>query len=131
MRIQLRFDTTSHEDLNVAPFATRQFRLLDTPLLSSEAVNAGDVIEAELLPDGTYRFLRIVERAPMRHYSWVVPQGWSESPGREAFMAKVEGAGGRWEHLLGGLLYVHIPVDSTFDPEAELDRYLSSDWPEA
>jgi hypothetical protein len=94
-------------------------------------VYAGDVIEAELLADGIYHFLGVVERAPLRHHSWVVPRGWLESPHRDAYIASVESVGGTWEQVLGGVLYVHIPAEVDFDAEAELDKYLSLGWPEA
>jgi hypothetical protein len=129
--IQLRFDAMRYESVDVVPLPARQFRLEHTPLLSSEPVYTGDVIEAEHLPDGIHQFLRVVERAPMRHYAWVVPRGWHDSPDRAAYVAKVENAGGRWEQVFGGVLRVHIPSESAFDPEAELDRHLRSDWPEA
>jgi hypothetical protein len=67
----------------------------------------------------------------MRHFSWVVPRGWSDSRERDAYLERVEAAGGTWEQLAGGVLYVHIPNDSAFDAEAELDRHLKTEWPEA
>ena len=129
--IRLRFDETSHETVEVVRVAACRFRLEDTPLLASEPVHLGDVIEAEPLPDGTHRFVGVVERAPMRHHAWVVWSGFPGSPDFEAFRRAVEGAGGRWELSLGGVLHAHVPTESGLDAEAELSRYLRSDWPEA
>jgi len=129
--IRLRFDEASHESVDVVPVGTHQFRLNDTPLLATEPVFAGDVIEAVVQADGTSRFVRVLEYAPLRHYSWVVPRNWVESAARDAYVARVEAVGGTWEQSLGGLLHVHIPVEASFDADAELDRYLKSDWPEA
>jgi hypothetical protein len=95
------------------------------------AATGGDVIEARRIPDGTHPFVRVAEWAPMRHYSWIVSQGWVESPTRDVYVAKVEGAGGRWEQAFGGVLHVHVPRESSFDPETELDQCLKSDVPEA
>lgn len=129
--IRLRFDEASHESVTVTRVADRQFRLEHTPLLSPEPLHAGDVVEADALPDGTHRFRRVVRRGAMRHYSWVVPRAWADSEDRDAYVAKVEATGGRWEQVMGGVLHVHIPTDSDFDAAAELGRYLKSDWPEA
>ena len=129
--IQLRFNETSYEGVGVVSLGGYRFRLEDTPLLAAHAAHAGDVIEADPLPDGTLRFVRVVERAPMRHYSWVLPRGWADSPDRDAYVARVESVGGTWEQVFGGVLLVHIPAGSEFDAEAELDRYLKSGWPEA
>ena len=129
--IHLRFDDTSHEEIPAVRVRDRWYRLQATPLLSPEPIHAGDVIEVALLEDGTHRFLRVVERPAVRHYSWVVPRGWLQSPDRHSYIAKVEAVGGTWEQELGGVLHVHIPTEAPFDAEAELDRYLRSDWPEA
>ena len=131
MTIELRSDDLGYGSVDVVRLSERQFRLEDTPLLSSEPMYAGDVIETELLADGTHRFLRVVAQAPMRHYSWMVPRGWHDSPRRDAYIAKVEGAGGHWEQFMGGLLYVHLPLESPFDAEGELAQYLGADAPEA
>ncbi len=129
--IQLRFDETSHEGVEVVPLGERRFRLQDTPVFATDSVFAGDVIEAAPLTDGTHRFVRVLERAPFRHYSWALPRGWSDSPERDTYIAQVEAAGGTWEQVFGGVLFVHIPIESSFDAEAELDRYLKSHSAEA
>jgi len=129
--IRLHFDETSHETVEVVPVGGPRFRLQDTPLSASEPVFAGDVIEIAARPDGRCRFVQVVERAPLRHYAWVVPRGWTESLEHREYLAQVEAVGGTWEQTMGGLLHVHIPIEASFDAEAELDRYLKSDWPEA
>ena len=108
-----------------------RFRLQESPLSATTPVYAGDLIEVEPRSDGSYRFARIVDAAPMRHHSWVVPWGWFESADAHAFMSSVEACGGTWEQSLGGLLHVHIPRAASFDAEVELDRYLKNDWPDA
>jgi len=35
-------------------------------------------------------------------------------------------ADGGWERLFGGLLYVHVPADSLFDVERELERRMAA-----
>jgi len=50
------------------------------------------------------QIVRVVERSPMRHYSWVVPRVFVESPEYRRFGAAVEAAGGRWQGAFGGYL---------------------------
>jgi hypothetical protein len=131
MQIKLRFDDDSHENVQVTELAPGHIRLQDTPLLAPEPVYSGDIIEAEQLPDGTYRYLRVLERAPMRHYSWLVPRSFVESPAYRAFASEIERAGGHWEGVAGGTLHAHLPQASILDAEAVLRRYLSSGSSEA
>ncbi len=125
MQIKLRFDDTSTENLQATELAPGRFRLLDTPFSASESVYSGDIVEAGPLPDGTYRFLRVFERAPMRHYSWMVPRSFVQSSAYSSFTTEIERAGGHWEAVFGGILYAHLPQASTLDVEATLQRYLS------
>ena len=131
MEIRLSFDAASHETVEATALAPGRFRLEDTPLLAPEPVYAGDVVEADPRPDGTYRFRRVADAAPMRHYSWVVARAFTESPAFRAYTEAVVAAAGRWEGAFGGLLLVHVPRDSAFDAEGELSRYLAAARPEA
>ena len=134
LEIQLRIpDEEGWEKLYVQPVAPNVYRLEDTPLFTlilanseDDAIHVGDVIEVEPLPDGTHRLVRIVERSPMRHFTWVVASFFSESAEYRRFGAAVKAAGGYWEGAMGGILWVHLPPDSDFDPEAELDRRIAA-----
>jgi hypothetical protein len=127
--ITLRVDATASEGVYVEPVGPRQYRLEDSPIVASwedNPVHAGDVIEVEPLPDGTHRLVRVVERSPMRHFDWVVPRFFYESPEYTRFGAAVESVGGWWKGAFGGALWVHLPPESTFDPEAELSRRIAA-----
>ena len=82
----------------------------------------GDVIEAELTADGSYRFVRVAERGPFEHKGWVVGPAFLESAYFDAFAAALEGAGGRWEVPMSGWLLTHAPVGSSFDVDEQLFR---------
>ena len=131
MEIRLRFDDHGHETLEALELTPARFRLEATPVLAHKPIYLGDVIQTTPLPDGTHRFVELVEPAAMRHYSWVVPRSFLSSPDYLAFTRALEAASGRIELLMGGVLYVHVPKDISFDAAAELDHYLSSDWPDA
>ncbi len=131
MEIRLRFDDHGHETVEALELSPARFRLEATPVFARKPVYLGDVIQATPLPDGTHRFVELIERARMRHHSWVVPRSFVSSPDYLAFTRAVEAAGGLVEVVMGGVLYAHVPDDASFDAAAELDRYLGSDWPDA
>lgn len=124
--IQLRFDELGHESAEVVEVAPNRFRLEHTPLFPTESVYQGDVIEVEDLPDGTYRFLRIVELSPLQHFTWMVPRVFVQSPEYEAFGAAVEAVGGAWEGIMGGVLHVHLPPVHVAAITAELDHRIAA-----
>jgi hypothetical protein len=127
--IKLCIDATGFEDVLVEPVAANTYRLEETPIFANrdeDPIYAGDIIEVQPLPDATHRLICVVERSPMRHASFFVPQFFVESVELWHFGSAVEAAGGRWESALGGFLWVHLPADSGFDSEAELSRRIAA-----
>lgn len=124
--IRLRFDELGHEDAEVVEVAPNWFRVEHTPLFPTEPVYRGDIIEVERLPDGTCRFVRIVEPSPLQHFTWMVPRSFVESSEYEAFGAAVEAVGGAWEGIMGGVLHVHVPPEHVAAIASELDRGIAA-----
>ena len=128
LAIKLRLDESGWETVNVRPVGDNCYRLLDTPLWWDQEkcpLHIGDVIEAESLADGTHQFLRVSERAALRHYDWILPGSFIESPEYASFCAAIVVAGGGWERAMGGLFWAHLPADTAFDAQAELDRRIA------
>jgi hypothetical protein len=124
--IWLRFDETSQEELAAYSLPGSCFRLTETPVLASQPVYAGDIIDARLLPDGSHRFVRVLVPAPFNHYTWLLSPNVATSQQLKAFIEALESNGGDWEQVFGGLLHVHTPIASTFDVEVEMDRVLEA-----
>jgi hypothetical protein len=127
--ITLRVDANASEEVYVELVGPLRYRLEVTPIvanLEDDPLYGGDVIEAEPLPDGTHRLVRVIERSPMRHFDWIVPRRFVESAEYARFGAAVEAEGGWWESAFGGLLWVHLPTASAFDPQAELSRRIAA-----
>ena len=128
--VRLSFAEGESETVYVTELAVNYFRLEQTPITGAdEQVYLGDTIEATLQADGTYHFEHVVERAPLQHYSWVVPEFFVKSMQYREYGAAVENAGGSWEGLMGGWLLVHIPDGSTFDADTELDGCIAAAKP--
>jgi hypothetical protein len=124
--IRVGFEEGVTESICVTPLGSSIYRLEQTPVWNPDpVVYLGDAIELELLPDGTHRFVRVVERAPLRHYDWVVSQFFVESLEYAQFGKAVEAAGGAWEGIMEGWLLVHLPETSPFDVEGELEHWIA------
>jgi len=108
--------------------AANVYRIEETPAFgfADPDLDLGlrDTIETGLKADGTHCFVRVVKRAELRHYSWILPQQFVDSRQCSEYVAAVEAAGGIWERIMGGFLLVHVPLDSKFDAEAELNRFI-------
>jgi hypothetical protein len=117
------------QTVDVTVLAPNVCRLECTPVTDEEPpLYLGDTIEIEASTDGSHRhrFIRVIERAQLRHHERLVSQQFVESTQYPKFCAVVEAAGGQWETLMGGLFFVHIPIASLFDEATELDRSITA-----
>jgi len=123
------FDGVEEEGLLVTPLGANLYRLEETPIpldRDFETADAdlqlwrGDTIEAEVLESGALRYRTTAAKTPWRHFSWILASDVIDSGAFAAFTDVVERNRGIWERIMGGYFIVHLPEDSTFDPEAEL-----------
>ncbi len=84
--------------------------------------NYGDVIEAVEITARTLQFVRVVERAPLKRFQFLLSQDVAESPALEPILSRVEALDGRWERVFGGVLIMYLPEDSEYDPSKELKK---------
>ena len=122
--IRMQLDEITTETLEVTELATGLFRLESSPIGAPQPLYRGDTVEVVPVNPGTVRKVRVVERAPFSHQSWVVTRLFPGSREYVKFVQDVEAAGGSVENALGGVLRAHLPVNSSFDADAELDRAL-------
>ena len=129
LTIKLRTDESSWESAQVRRAGPDRYQLEQTPMWSNredDRLFLGDEIRAELLPDGTHLFVGLAARSPLDHFSWAVPRSFVESVHYRRFAEAVEAAGGRWEGMTGGILFVHLPPNVAFNAEAELQGHLAA-----
>jgi hypothetical protein len=124
--VEVIFADGGPESLEVSAIGTNLYRVALTPFNDPDdcSLAYGDVFEAERIGVHKLRFIRTVDRARMRQYSVVLSDRVIEAEEFAAYCQEVIREGGMWERLFGGLLIVHIPADSEFDPERELDRVI-------
>jgi len=81
--------------------------------------DCGDVIEAREIAPGLLQFVRVVERARLRRYSFFGGKRGPDTPfGR--MLDRVIEEGGCWECVLTSCWTVYLPRDSDFDPKQYL-----------
>jgi hypothetical protein len=113
----------AEKGIEVTPLGNGVYRLLstvfggpdpDTPLFF------GDTIEAMERGPDRLELVRLVARSGLQHWSFTVGTGFLNRPDVRKLLDRVMRAGGNWESVFGGILFIHLPPDSGIDPAAEL-----------
>lgn len=120
------------QEVSAEPLGRNVYRLGETPLFlegdddgAETMLRLGDVVEVAPAA-GELTVVRVLEQAPLRSSVWLLGARRAGSPAIAAFCAQVLRAGGFWERPYDDVLIVHLPRGCPFDPEAALDRALSS-----
>lgn len=109
--------------VSVTPFGPNLYRLEETPFASFvEEAGFGDVIEVAANTRGTLVFQRVVQRSNYKSSEWVFSRAVVESERFQHLLEKVEGAGGQWERVFGGIVFIHIPHGSNFDVTGDIQQ---------
>ena len=86
-----------------------------------------DEFEAETISENRIRFKKVLKRAPLKRYSWVIWKEIAESTKLEEFFVKISSEGGYWERIFGGIMTVYMPKDSKMNIENEFSLLLYND----
>lgn len=135
--VSIAFSDGSTARLNVTPLGADKYRLEQQPYLVAETLTFGDVLElapgdadppraAETDGEPCLRFVRVAEKSPYKHFSWVLPKDVAESTEVAEFLQAIEAAGGRWERAFVGFLTVALPKGCRLDAEAALDEAIAT-----
>lgn len=95
------------EELVATPAGLNLYRLEESSLFGE--VQYHDIIEAETLPDGGLRLVRVAATSGLETVSWILPEGLFNSPVLRGLLAKVLAVGGNWERTFGAVLTLHVP----------------------
>ncbi len=116
--IEIVYQDGSREGLLVSFMAPNLYRLEESSLLGEGVF--GDVIEAELRPDGRLQFKRVASASEMNTVSCILTPAQMSAPGLQALLERVMSLGGNWERAFDGVLLVHLPKSVDVDVEAEI-----------
>jgi len=109
------------ELLYMTPLGENQYRLEVTS--TGGHLRYGDTIEVgPPRSDGEVPYRRIIRRSGLRTQCFVLSKKLMESPGMQDFAQQIEGLGGHWEGIAGGVLIVHVPRKLNLDIQQELKR---------
>jgi hypothetical protein len=108
-------------NVDVSDVGPTSFRIEDCcPFV--ESATYGDVVELEKQPDGSYEFVRVVERGEFDIFESVVAEEIATSAALETVFAEVKSRGGYTERYFGGCLFFALPPKSDYNPLEQLDR---------
>lgn len=120
INVEVHFRSGS-EKLTLTPLGADVYRMEFGRLCASHPDN-GDVIQADMLADGSLKFRRIVKRANFQRRSYLISKQTAESEKLARFLEKVIALGGKWERIFGGYLVLYLPQTVSFDGlESEFD----------
>ncbi len=105
--------------MTLEPLGEQRFCVRSVPILV-ESVSFGDVIEAERLPEGGYRFIQLIEAGGWVVYDVILSPEQIESESIKRVRERVVSLGGHWEGIMGGIMLFCLPHDSGYDPIKDL-----------
>lgn len=120
--VRISFEEGRVETSYVTPLGKNLYRLEVTPVLVEIEVSFGDIIEAEMQADGVLRFCRVATRSQWRHWDWLLSKNAVESAAFIALQQAIEEHGGAWERVFGGMFFIHLPPDTSFDPDSAWEQ---------
>src|SRR5215510_10940752 len=109
LTIQITFPGGGTEDLLVTPVGLNLYRLEESPIFGDAEYH--DVIEAERLPGGHLRLVRVVTPSGFKTFTWLIRESEFDSPVFNALLDRVIAVGGNWERICGGMLKIHLPPE--------------------
>ncbi len=92
----------------------------------------GDVIHAETLPDGTLRFVSVIEPGRWSINTWMLGLQPIRSGILHPVFERVSAEGGFAceDPWMGGMLWVFLPPEADYQPQADISACLARDGPE-
>jgi hypothetical protein len=122
LEIDVNFETEGvmANNMLLTQIGQNLYRIEETPILI-ESASYKDIIEAHLQPDGSLSFRRVVKKAEIKTFEFILSKELIGSERFRLLLDRVTESGGRWERVLGGCVYIHLPLESKLDPEREID----------
>ncbi len=83
-----------------------------------------DLIELEEIESGKYRFVRVLQRARLQRFEFLLSDPESQAKALEPVLSRVVEQGGNWERVFGGALTMFLPHDCTYDPTEDVRKTI-------
>ena len=85
-----------------------------------------DLVELEEIESGKYRFVRVLERARLQRFEFLLSDSEAQSKALEPVLSRVMELGGDWERVFGGVLTMFLPHDCPYDPTEDVRQTLAA-----
>ena len=106
--------------VSVTSLGNNLYRLEETPF--AEYATFRDVIEVEKVGDSNFVFKRVAEKSQYKCHEWVFSKSLVESEEFKKVLKRVGDEGGHWEIIFGGMVFIHLPIDSNLDITHEIQN---------
>jgi hypothetical protein len=110
------------EVLDVTQVDVDMYRIEETPIFNP-GISMGDIIRVRE-ERGVYYYQETVRKSNLKRHAWLLTQKAACSPEINTFKGRVTGSGGYWEQIFGGLVVIHIPMNSALDAQAEMELII-------
>jgi hypothetical protein len=103
------------EGVTVTRLGKDRYRI-ESPILMSENVTVGDIIEAIEVKNGELEYRRVLEESRWNVFEFAIEESLIETDGLKRILEQVNSVGGHWDRLFGGVLVICLPPDAAYDP---------------
>jgi len=122
-------------DVLVTPLGADRYRLEEDPFcfayVQVESARElarlpryADEFEALTVRHHELRFVKVVKRARLKRFQFLVSPATVASPQFARVLSRVEDLNGYWERVFGGVVIIYVPRNSGYDPLEALNRDL-------
>ena len=114
--IKIRDRDGAYETVAAEQVSDDKYKLLETPVLSCR-INYGTTIKVQPDEKGELEMVKVVRASDYRTRQFILPS-LSEPELMNKLGNPIRDAGGLWEVVFGGIIFIHMPRDSEFDLDA-------------
>ncbi|MCI0661809.1 MAG: DUF4265 domain-containing protein [Acidobacteria bacterium] len=105
------------------------YSIEETPIFV-ECASYKDIIEADLQPDGSLMFRRVVKKSDMQRYHLFLSKKFIDSEGFTSLLDRVTEAEGHWEIVAGAWVFIYLPSGCKLDPYQEIEDIIHKPLPD-
>jgi hypothetical protein len=117
--VQVEIDVGVVESMLLKPISDRAYRVEEQPILCDKFV-IFDAIEGDLDDENVLRNVKVVAKSGWRSFQFAATRETWASGLMKKIAEKVEAEGGLSEQVMGGLFFVSMPPNSTYDPTEDV-----------
>jgi hypothetical protein len=122
-------DGTTLNNMRLTRVDHNLYSIEETPIFL-DCVSYKDIIEADLQPDASLMFRRVVKKSEWQRYDFILKKEFIDSEGFRSLLDRVTEAEGHWEIVLGGCVIIHLPPGCELDPYQETEDICGKPIPD-